>query len=135
MPAASTRPKILTVRALLRPHFKDLGLAVLVVIGGSIADLLQPWPLKIVIDTVVKGKAIQGWSSELVQAIAGDDRLAILRFAALAALGVAAFGALCSYAEKSLTMTIGQKVLHELRRTVYRQIQRLSLSYHDRKQS
>ena len=135
MPAASTRPKILTVRGLLRPHFKDLGLAVLVVIGGSIADLLQPWPLKIVIDTVVKGKAIQGWSSELVQAIAGDDRLAILRFAALAALGVAAFGALCSYAEKSLTMTIGQKVLHELRRTVYRQIQRLSLSYHDRKQS
>ena len=135
MPDDPSRPKALSVPTLLRPHYKDLALAVLVVIGGSIADLLQPWPLKIVIDTVVKGKAIQGWSSRLVYWVAGDDRLEILRFAALAALGVAAFGALCSYAEKSLTTTIGQKVLHELRRTLYRQIQRLSLAYHDRKQS
>ena len=135
MPADPSRPKALSVRTLLRPHYKDLTLAVLVVIGGSIADLLQPWPLKIVIDTVVKGKAIQGWSSQLVYWVAGDNRLEILRFAALAALGIAAFGAFCSYAEKSLTTTIGQKVLHELRRTLYRQIQRLSLAYHDRKQS
>jgi len=135
MPDDPSRPKALSVPTLLRPHYKDLALAVLVVIGGSIADLLQPWPLKIVIDTVVKGKAIQGWSSRLVYWVAGDDRLEILRFAALAALGVAAFGALCSYAVKSLTTTIGQKVLHELRRTLYRQIQRLSLAYHDRKQS
>ena len=41
----------------------------------------------------------------------------------------------CSYAEKSLTTTIGQKVLHEMRRTLYAQIQRLSLAYRDRQQT
>jgi subfamily B ATP-binding cassette protein MsbA len=44
-------------------------------------------------------------------------------------------GASCSYAEKSLTTTIGQKVLHEMRRTLYAQIQRLSLAYRDRQQT
>jgi ATP-binding cassette subfamily B protein len=131
----SAPEKALSVRQLLQPHVRKLIMAILVVIGGSVADLLQPWPLKIVIDTVVKGKEMQGLSFEVVHWIAGEDRLAILRFAALAALCVAAFGALCSYAEKSLTTTIGQQVLHELRRTLYRHIQRLSLAYHDRKQT
>src|SRR4051812_42244099 len=117
----------LSVRTLLRPHYRQLALAVLVVIGGSIADLLQPWPLKVIIDAVVKGKDVQGWTHDVIFWFAGDDKLAILRFAALAALVVALFGALCSYAEKSLTMTVGQSVLHELRRSLYRHIQRLSL--------
>ncbi|MCU1238996.1 MAG: transporter related [Candidatus Solibacter sp.] len=125
----------LTIQRLLRPHFKSLALGVLVVAGGSLADLLQPWPLKIIIDTVLKGQATKGWMNDIVVRFAGTQPLDILRFAALAVLAIAALGALCSYAEKSLTTTIGQKVLHELRRTLYAQIQRLSLAYHDKKQT
>jgi subfamily B ATP-binding cassette protein MsbA len=133
MPDPGQNP--LTIQRLLRPHFKSLALGVVVVAGGSVADLLQPWPLKIIIDTVLKGRSGKGWLNDLVIDFAGNDPLAILRFAALAVLAIAALGAGCSYAEKSLTTTIGQKVLHELRRTLYAQIQRLSLSYHDRKQT
>src|SRR5215472_3546476 len=125
----------LTVTRLLRPHWKSLALGILVVAGGSIADLLQPWPLKIIIDTVLKGHTTKGWLNDIIGDLAGADPLDILRFAALAVLVIAALGAFCSYAEKSLTTTIGQKVLHELRRTLYAQIQRLSLAYHDRKQT
>jgi subfamily B ATP-binding cassette protein MsbA len=125
----------LTIQRLLRPHWKSLALGVLVVAGGSIADLLQPWPLKIIIDTVFKGHTTKGWLSDIVGQFAGSDPLEILRFAALAVLAIAALGAFCSYAEKSLTTTVGQNVLHELRRTLYAQIQRLSLAYHDRKQT
>ncbi len=125
----------LTLKRLLRPHAKSLALGILVVAGGSIADLLQPWPLKIIIDTVLKGHVGKGWLNDLVLDFAGNNQLEILRFAALAVLAIAALGACCSYAEKSLTTTIGQKVLHELRRTLYAQIQRLSLAYHDRKQT
>ena len=124
-----------TIQSLLRPHYRSLALGIVVVFGGSIADLLQPWPLKVVIDTVVKGRPVRGWSDDLVFAVAGTDPLSILRFAALAALAIAAFGAICSYAEKSLTTTVGQRVLHQLRRTLYSHIQRLSLSYHDKKQT
>ena len=44
-------------------------------------------------------------------------------------------GALCSYAEKYLTTSVGQWVMHDLRRTLYSHIQRLSLAYHDHKQT
>src|ERR1035437_10135531 len=125
----------LTIKRLLRPHFKALSLGVLVVAGGSVADLLQPWPLKIIVDTVLKARATRGWLNAVVVGLAGNDPLAILRLAALAVLGIALLGASCSFAEKSLTTTVGQKLLHELRRTLYAQIQRLSLAYYDRKQT
>ena len=48
---------------------------------------------------------------------------------------IAAIGGLCSYAERYLTTSVAQWVMHELRRSLYSHIQRLSLSYHDHKQT
>jgi ATP-binding cassette, subfamily B, bacterial len=124
-------------KTLLRPYAKALAFAVLAVIGETIADLLQPWTLKVVFDGVLRAKPIeaQGWLNHLVLMSAGTDRLAILRFAAIAALAIAVFGAICSYAEKYLTTSVGQWVMHDLRLSLYAHVQRLSLSYHDRKQT
>ncbi len=63
----------------------------------------------------------------------GTDPLAVLNFACIAVLAIALLDAGCSYAEKSITTSIGQWVSHDLRRTLYSQIQRLSLAYHDQK--
>jgi subfamily B ATP-binding cassette protein MsbA len=93
--------------------------------------LLGPWPLKIVFDNVLEDHPLPRG----VQAIAGSSRPDILRFAALAALAIAAAGALCSYTEKHFTTTVGQWVTHDLRRTLYFHVQRLGLPYHDRKQT
>ena len=122
---------------LLRPHTKALSLGLLAVIGETIADLLQPWTLKIVFDNVLKSRPAHehGWLNRLVLEAAGQDPLAILRFAAIAALAIAVFGAACSYTEKYLTTSVGQWVMHDLRRTLYSHVQRLSLSYHDHKQT
>jgi len=125
----------LDIRELLRPHRKALFLGLLAVIGDGLADLLQPWPLKIVIDHVIKGHELSGWLNRFIASTVGDDSLRILKVAAIAALVIAVFGALCSYAQKYLTTTVGQWVAHDLRRTVYQHIQRLSLAYHDRKQT
>src|SRR4029079_1578751 len=59
----------------------------------------------------------------------------ILRIAAVAALAIAVLGALCSYTEKYLTTSVGQWVMHDLRLQLYSHVQRLSLAYHDRKQT
>jgi ATP-binding cassette, subfamily B, bacterial len=95
---------------LLRPHAKALAMGLLAVIGETIADLLQPWTLKIVFDNVLKSRPPHenGWLNQIVLATAGADQLAILRFAAIAALAIAVFGAACSYAEKCLTTSVGQ---------------------------
>ena len=127
----------MTWKTLLRPHAKALALGLLAVIGETIADLLQPWTLKIVFDNVLKSGSVKGhgWLNHWILATVGTNRLAILRFAAVAALVIAVAGAICSYWEKFLTTSVGQWVMHDLRRTLYSHVQRLSLSYHDRKQT
>ena len=127
--------KKLRISDLLRPHRKALALAFVAATGEGVADLLQPWPLKVVFDDVLKSHRSGGWLNALIHSVAGDNSLAILRLAAVAALAIAIVGALCSYSEKCLTTSIGQWVMHDLRLTLYAQIQRLSLDYHDHKQT
>jgi len=131
----SPKPSRLNIKDLLRPHLKLLMVGLAAVIGEGVADLLQPWPLKIVLDNVLKSREIHGWLNQFILSTVGDDRLAILRFAAIAVLAIAVVDAICTYTEKYVTTSVGQWVMHDLRRTLYHHIQRLSLAYHDRKQT
>ena len=120
---------------LLKPHWWALTLAFLAVIGESVTDLLEPWPLKIVFDNVLGSKPLPGWLVPAVEAIAGRDKLSILGFAAFSVVAIAIVGAVSSYFEKYLTTSVAQWVSHDLRRTLYHHIQLLSLSYHDNKRT
>jgi subfamily B ATP-binding cassette protein MsbA len=75
------------------------------------------------------------WMSGLIGATFGLTKVAILHFAVLAVIIIAVAGALSAYAEKYLTTSVGQWVMHDLRRVLYHHIQRLSLAYHDRKRT
>jgi subfamily B ATP-binding cassette protein MsbA len=119
---------------LLRPHWKTLAIAFVAVLGETITDLLEPWPLKIVFDYVLGSKRMPQWLSGLLAPI-GHDKVAILEFAAAAVITIAAAGAISTYFEKYLTTSVGQWVMHDLRRTLYHHIQRLSLTYHDHKRT
>jgi ATP-binding cassette subfamily B protein len=135
MPSQPALRKSLKIAGLLKPHYKILSLGLAAVIGEGIANLLQPWPLKIVLDNVLKSHDMKGWLNSLILSVAGQDKLAILRFAALAVLAIAAMDAVCSYTEKYVTTSVGQWVMHDLRLMLYHRIQRLSLAYHDEKQT
>lgn len=128
----SHRRKI-TLGSLLRPHAKILTIAVVAVMIEGAANLAEPWPLKVVLDTVLKARPDTGWLLQAIFSAVGTDKIAILRFAALAVLLIAAVGAVSTYAERYLTTSVGQYVMHDLRQTLYSHIQRLSLDYHDRK--
>ena len=118
---------------LLRPHWKALTLAFIAVLGVTLTDLLEPWPLKLVFDYLLKSKPLPEWLNPIASTFGSDDTVSLLNFAALALIVVALLGALSSYMEKYLTSSVGQWVVHDLRRTLYSHIQRLSLSYHDEK--
>src|SRR5207248_9443317 len=96
---------------------------------------LAPWPLKIIFDYVLGSKRMPEWLATFVQATTGGDKLAVLNFAALAVIAIAIVGAISSYTEDYLTNSVGQWVMHDLRRTLYHHIQRLSLAYHDQKRT
>jgi len=119
---------------LLRPHWRTLIIAFVAVLGETITDLLEPWPLKVVFDYVLGSKHMPHWLGSLLAPL-GHDKFAILEFAALAVISIAAVGAISTYFEKYLTTTVGQWVMHDLRRTLYHHIQRLSLTYHDQKRT
>ncbi len=121
----------LNILELLRPYRRQLWLGLTAIAGESVADLLEPWPLKIVLDNVLHGKGTHGWLNALIVRTAGTAPLNILLFACCAVLLIALLDAVCSYAEKYLTTSVGQWVTHDLRRLMYTQIQRLSLAYHD----
>lgn len=121
----------LSILQLLRPHRRQLWLGLLAISGESVAGLLEPWPLKIVLDNVLRGKATRGWLSKFIGLTAGTDPHNVLFFACGAVLAIALLDAVCSYAEKYLTTSVGQWVTHDLRRRIYTQVQRLSLAYHD----
>ena len=110
-----------------------LVLAFLAVVGEAATDLLEPWPLKIVFDYVFGAKHLPAWMSGLLSATFGLTKVDILHFAILAVIVIALAGALSAYAEKYLTTSVGQWVMHDLRRVLYHHIQRLSLAYHDHK--
>ena len=124
------RSSKLRVWRLLRPHWKSLTLALLAVLGGAVADLLQPWPLKIVVDNVVQSKRLPGRLDTLVASLFAGDRYATVYFAVATVGLIALVSAASGYAEKSLTTKVGQWVAHDLRLTLYQHIQRLSLAEH-----
>ncbi|HLR07135.1 MAG TPA: ABC transporter ATP-binding protein [Pyrinomonadaceae bacterium] len=126
--------KKIRITDLLYAHWPALTLAFVAVIGESVTDLLEPWPLKIVFDHVFGSKRMPDWLAGAVGWL-GSDKLSILNFVVLAVIAIAIFGALSSYFEKYLTTSVGQWVMHDLRRVLYSHIQRLSLSYHDQKRT
>jgi ATP-binding cassette subfamily B protein len=123
----------LSIAELLRPHRRELWLGLFAIAGESIAGLLEPWPLKIVLDDLLQGKNQHGWLHRMIVETAGSAPRNILVFACLAVLGIAVIDAFCTYAEKYLTTNVGQWVAHDLRRTIYTHVQRLSLAYHDQR--
>ena len=129
------KKKKLRLQDLLQPHRGMLVLAFIAVLGEAATDLLEPWPLKIVFDYVLGTKHMPAWMSGLIGATFGLNKVAILHFAIVAVIVIAAGGALSSYAEKYLTTSVGQWVMHDLRRILYHHIQRLSLAYHDQKRT
>ncbi len=120
------------VARLIRSHWKGLAIALIAVLGETIADVLEPWPIKVVVDNILQSKKLPHWLGGFVSGLFGHDKLAILNFAVAAVAAIADLGAISSYVEKYMTTSVSQWVAHDLRRTLYNHIQQPSLAEHDR---
>src|SRR6266545_3126840 len=120
------------INRVFRPHWKALSIAFVAVLIEGGASLFDPWPIKIVIDYALGSRPMPEWLAGLVRKTFGEGRPAIIYFAAIATVVVAAVGAIASYTENYLTTKVGQMVMLDLRQTLYHHIQRLSLAFYDR---
>jgi ATP-binding cassette, subfamily B, bacterial len=130
LPSSPAKSNWRQIIDLLRPHWKAMSLALVAVIGETVTDLLEPWPLKIILDNLLQSKPLPHWLAGIVGLI-GQNKLAVLNFAVVAVAVIAVVGAISSYTEKYLTTSVGQWVMHDLRRTLYQHIHHLSLAEHD----
>ena len=120
---------------LLRPHWKAISVAFGAMVVEGLADLFGPWPIKIVLDYAIGSHPLPVWLGGFVRDTFGEGKLAVIHFAAVATVVVAAVGAVSSYTENYLTTEVGQWVMRDLRQTLYHHVQRLSLSYYDHNQT
>ena len=130
-PSPSSPTGKLRIVHLIRPHWKALTIALVAVLGVTLTEIVEPWPLKIVVDNLLQSKKLDGWLGHFVSGVFGQDKLAILNFAVASVAVIAVVGAISDYVETYTTNSVSQWVAHDLRRTLYNHIQRLSLTEYD----
>lgn len=112
----------------MRPHLWRLAFALTAVALTSAGEVLKPWPLKIVIDNVLRRGAIaNAWLASLAR-----PELLTAACAALVVLYVAL--AILNVTNNYITIAIGQRMVNELRAQMFDRLQRLSLSFHRRRE-
>ncbi len=99
----------------LRPYRARVGVAVLVLLGGSALELVGPWLTKLAID----------------RAIPQHD-FHFLTLLAIAFLASLALSFAFDYAQTLLTTWLGQRVMFDLRKEIFGHLQRLHLGFFDR---
>ena len=130
-PVASKSSRKLRIIDLVRPHWKALTIALVAMLGEAVTDILEPWPIKIVVDNIQQSNKLPGRLGGVITGLFGQNHYAVLNFAVAAVAVIAIVGAVSSYFEKYLTTSVSQWVGHDLRRTLYQHIQWLSLAEHD----
>jgi ABC-type multidrug transport system fused ATPase/permease subunit len=124
------------IRTLVRPYRCTLSIILLAMIVQTIMSVAGPWPLKIVLDNVVGSHKLAPWLDDLLRPLLGSGtKMQIAAAAAIAAVIIAALGALASYIANYYTTSVGQWVANDLRTRTYHHLQQLSLSYYDQHQS
>ena len=99
----------------LRPYWRLVLVGFAAIIVDTGATLAQPYLIKVAIDQYIAAGRL-----------AGLDRLALLYLAVL----LAAFAA--EYVQTWTMQVIGQRIMFDLRMSIYRHLQRLDLSFYDR---
>jgi ATP-binding cassette subfamily B protein len=117
---------------LLVPYWKLLAIAFVAMLVTSAADLLEPWPLKIIFDYVLGSKPMPPWLASVADS---GNRIAVLDLAAIAVVVIAVIGAVSSYTNDYLSATVGKRVGYDLRRLLYHHVQRMSLSFYEHRQT
>ncbi len=120
--------------ARMGPHLKDhrrkLTLGFLAMIGVALAEIMRPWPIKIVFDGILipqeNPDAVTGW---LLSVFGTGDVL--LGAMAAAILAIALLGGAMGFVQAYLIAAVGQKVVAQIRLDLYRHVHRLSHSFHD----
>jgi len=115
----------------LRPYRRQASGAVVITVVLSILALAEPWPLALVIDTVLGGKGRPWW----VPGFAGSGKVALILVAVVASVGVSLLAGALSVVSEYLMTSVHLRTILDLRAKMVNHALRLSPSFHDENRS
>jgi ATP-binding cassette, subfamily B, bacterial len=111
----------------MRPYLGYLTFAIGAVALTSLIEILKPWPLKLVIDNVLRGKPVNSPWLPIAPAnlLAASCLALVVIYVTLGILNVTT---------NYVTISIGQRMVNDLRAQMFDHLQRLSLAFHRRRE-
>jgi ATP-binding cassette, subfamily B, bacterial len=116
--------------AFLRPHRNRVALLSLLLLAEIGLGVLQPWPLKIVIDYVLLQHPIPEPFAGWLLALHGGDRFVLLVILVIAGVIVQLINQFVSAYGTQVQVDTGQRMVYDLRRRLFDHLTALGLHHH-----
>jgi ATP-binding cassette, subfamily B, bacterial len=123
----------LSFRPVAQSQWRPLALAALLILAGVALNALKPWPLKLLVDSVLPGRPFPqgfGWIGALP---GGESASARLAWIAAASVLIVAAAWVCQTVQAVVQSRAGNRMTYDLGARLFDHLQRLSLRFHARR--
>ena len=117
------------------PHRNGLVLVLLLMLTGVLVGMLRPWPLKLIVDYVLKGEPLPdsvGWFQDLAGASSSS---ALLGWLAVGTVGLFLAQRAIKIVQAYIKAGVGSRMVYDLGADLFSHLQRLSLRFHGRERT
>jgi ABC-type multidrug transport system fused ATPase/permease subunit len=102
----------------------------LVLLGQVAMDVLAPWPIKFIFDSVIGHHRIHGALGQVIRTHFGTSKSILLDLIVVVFIFISLLDAFFSYTGNLLLSKVGQRFVFDVRRDLFAHVQRLSLRFH-----
>ena len=115
----------------LRPHWRAAVVSVVVAVVVSLLALLEPWPLKVLFDSVLGNVPVPPAVARVMEPLK-HDKLTLLLVVVAAGFALTLVSNALKVLNSYFETRVSQSMTLDFRSELFRHAQRLSLDYHDR---
>jgi ABC-type multidrug transport system fused ATPase/permease subunit len=116
----------------VRAHKVAMVVVVLLLTAEPVLLLLQPWPMKILVDNGLSGHALPEWITQLFPSLTPEHPHAIVVFAILSMIGLALIASILGQVRTYLKKRVNDSMTMRFQADMFRHLLGLSFRYHDR---
>jgi ABC-type multidrug transport system fused ATPase/permease subunit len=121
-------------RPFLRPYARSFAIAYTALVGSVLVKLVEPWPLKLILDYVVLERPMpEAFRGPIARV--GSDPLQLLTVLCIAMVVVVVVQGFFTFGSKYLFASAGQQVINDVRRRAFDRLQALQQAFHSTQSS
>ena len=106
-------------------------LGLVLMLGASAMALVQPWPLKLVLDSVIGHDALPSWLSKIGTGSVAASKFKLLSLLCLGLVLIEVVLGALNVSSAYLLNSVALRLVFKLRCALFDHVQRLSLAFHD----